>query len=45
MDFVEPGINTSEGISIGEIVDQQHANSIFVVGPRNGSEGFLTSLK
>ena len=44
MDFLEPGVDAIEGLRVGEIVDVDDAECVFIVGSGDGSEAFLSGL-
>jgi hypothetical protein len=44
LDFEEPLVEAFEGVSLGEVEDQEGCDGALVVRPGDGFEGFLARL-
>lgn len=45
VDFGEPGVDGGLGLGVVEVVDEDDADGVLVVGARDGAEGLLAGLR
>ena len=45
VDFSEPGVDGGEALGVVEVVDEDDADGVLVVGARDGAEGLLAGLR
>lgn len=43
--FCEPGVDGGLGVGVVEVVDEDDADGVLVVGARDGAEGLLSGLR